>query len=160
MTPDRINGRVIVDRIAWVQTMVARLKALPLRSKDEFLGNPDLVAAAESYLRRALEALFDLGRHILAKKFALPASEYKDVASGLANVKLLDKSEADLLAKMAGYRNRMVHLYHEIGPEELHQIALLHADDILLILDRIKRWAQQEIELPRGKKRTAKKVKS
>jgi hypothetical protein len=38
------------------------------------------VGAAESYLRRAVEVLLDMGRHILAKEFALAVSEYKEIA--------------------------------------------------------------------------------
>jgi len=41
------------------------------------------------------------------------------------------------MRKMAGYRNRMVHFYHEITPEELHEICLNHLDEIRLLLDRM-----------------------
>ena len=95
------------------------IKDLPIQDKDEFLQNPHNVAAAESYLRRALEALFDIGRHILARKFAYPAAEYKEIASGLFEKRILSRKDADLLRQMAGYRNRMVHFYHEISAEEL-----------------------------------------
>jgi len=41
------------------------------------------------------------------------------------------------MRKMAGYRNRMVHFYHVITPEELHEICLNHLDEIRLLLDRM-----------------------
>jgi len=47
--------------------------------------------------RRPLEALFDIGRHILAKKFAYSATEYKEIAKGLFEKKVLETKEAELM---------------------------------------------------------------
>jgi uncharacterized protein YutE (UPF0331/DUF86 family) len=85
MTARKINGNVVTKRILWVKEMTAALKELPLDNKETFLKSKNNVAAAESYLRRALEALFDLGRHILTRKYALPVTEYKKIAGGLVN---------------------------------------------------------------------------
>jgi len=38
---------------------------------------------------------------------------------------------------MAGYRNRLVHFYHEVGPEELFEICANDSADILEILNRL-----------------------
>ena len=81
------------------------------------------MAAAESYVRRALGVLFDLERHILVKEFGLPATEYKEIAVGLAEKRVINPHEPELMRKMAGYRNRMVHFYNEITSEELHGIS-------------------------------------
>lgn len=73
MTPTDIDPKVLTQRAAWILEMSGALRDLPLKNKGEFLQNRHNVAAAESYLRRSLEALFDIGRHILAKRFAFPA---------------------------------------------------------------------------------------
>jgi uncharacterized protein YutE (UPF0331/DUF86 family) len=137
MTPAEVNKDVISQRKLWIRRMIASLRSLPLQDKAEFLRDPHTVAAAESYLRRALEALFDVGRHILAKKYAFPAAEYKEIAEILFEKKILGKKEKDLLRIMAGYRNRMVHFYHEITPEELYDICRHQLDDITTLLDAI-----------------------
>ena len=139
MTPADIDPKVLTQRAAWVLEMIGALRDLPLKNKGKFVQNRHNVAAAESYLRRSLEALFDIGRHILAKRFAMPATEYKEIARGLLDKKILNEKEAELMRKMAGYRNRMVHFYHEITPEELHEICLDHLDEIKLLLDRMLR---------------------
>jgi len=137
MTPANIDRKVVTQRAAWIREMMGALGDLPLKNKGKFLQSRHNIAAAESYLRRSLEALFDIGRHILAKSFAFPATEYKEIARGLQDKKILDEEEAELMRKMAGYRNRMVHFYHEITPEELHEICLNHLDEIKLLLDRM-----------------------
>jgi len=137
MTPANIDRKVITQRAAWIREMMGALGELPLKNKKSFIRDRRNVAAAESYLRRSLEALFDIGRHILAKRFAFPATEYKEIARGLLDKKILSEDEAELMRKMAGYRNRMVYFYHEITPEELHEICLYHLDEIRLLLNRM-----------------------
>jgi len=56
----------------------------------------------------------DLGRHILAKGFACGVSEYKEIASALVEERVLNTGESARFKTLAGYRNRMVHFYHEI----------------------------------------------
>ena len=143
MVPENINGDVVTQRASWVFEMINSLKELPIENKAEFLRNKHHVAAAESYLRRSLEALFDIGRHILAKKFAYPAAEYKEIAKGLSDKKVIIGDQVELMRKMAGYRNRMVHFYHEITPEELHEICANHLDEIKFLLQRLLQWIKE-----------------
>lgn len=93
MTKGKISAAIISDRALWIRRMASALKALPLQKKQEFLADPRNIAAAESYLRRALEALFDVGRHILAKGFALPTAGYKEIAQGLYERKIIRREE-------------------------------------------------------------------
>lgn len=143
MVPGDISESVVAQRASWVLEMTDALRELPIENKAEFLQNKHHVAAAESYLRRSLEALFDIGRHILAKRFAVPATEYKEIAKGLSEKKVIVGIEAESMRKMAGYRNRMVHFYHEITPEELHEICLNHIDEIRLLLERMLQWVKE-----------------
>jgi uncharacterized protein YutE (UPF0331/DUF86 family) len=143
MTPGDIDHKIVAQRALWVHEMIAVLHELPLEEKAAFLADRHKVAAAESYLRRSLEALFDLGRHILAKRFAYPATEYKEIAKGLFEKKVLEVREAELMREMAGYRNRMVHFYHEITPEELHEICLYHLNEIKLVTDKLVQWTKE-----------------
>ena len=83
MTPSQLRAKVIAERVAWINRMLANLRRLPLDSYVTFRSDPRNIAAAESYLRRALEALLDLGRHVLAKGFGQAVAEYKDVAINL-----------------------------------------------------------------------------
>ncbi|MGD9347171.1 MAG: DUF86 domain-containing protein, partial [Candidatus Aminicenantes bacterium] len=71
-------------------------------------------------------------------------TEYKEISKSLFERKILHKKDADVLRKMAGYRNRMVHFYHEISPEELQEICAHHLDEIELLLDRLLDWVRKD----------------
>ena len=79
--------------------------------------------SAESCLRRAQEALLDLGRHLLAKIFGEAVAEYKRIAEELDRRQVLAPEAAHRLRVLAGYRNRMVHLHHDVTKEELYSIS-------------------------------------
>jgi uncharacterized protein YutE (UPF0331/DUF86 family) len=146
MTPGGIDRKVVAQRAVWVHEMIEALHDLHLEEKAGFLADRHRIAAAESYLRRSLEALFDIGRHILAKKFAYPATEYKEIAKGLLEKKVLETEETELMREMAGYRNRIVHFYHEITPEELHEICLYHLNEIKVLTDKLVQWTKEHQE--------------
>jgi uncharacterized protein YutE (UPF0331/DUF86 family) len=146
MMAEVISKRVVVDRLAWIEQMVGEIRALPLAAREIFLSDRRNVWAAESCLRRALEALFDLGRHILAKGFAQGVSEYKEIAGTLREVGVLSPADADLMLKLAGYRNRMVHFYHEVGAEELYEVCSRQLGDLEQLAAAYREWLQNHPE--------------
>ncbi|HEX9886553.1 MAG TPA: HepT-like ribonuclease domain-containing protein [Longimicrobiales bacterium] len=104
MTPAKLRPELVAERASWIRTMVVQLRAIPLSSYDAFAADARNPAAAESYLRRALEALLDLGRHVLAKGFGRAATEYKEIADGLVEVGVVDPRHRQRLRDMASRR--------------------------------------------------------
>ena len=146
MTPSTLRASVVAERAAWVRQMLDSLRNLPLGAADEFFSDPRNAAAAESYLRRALEALLDLGRHLLAKGFGKAPAEYKETAKELGRVGVLSSEDARTLVTLAGYRNRMVHFYHEVGTQELFEICSERLGDVERVLDQVLAWCASNPE--------------
>ncbi len=146
MSPSRVEQRVVTDKIAVIEQMLAQLRSLPASDLDSFLQDRHAPAAAESYLRRALEALMDLGRHLLAKGFGSPVNEYSAIADHLHEKGILEPGDASTLRKMARYRNRMVHFYDEVTDKELHDIVTQHLGDFQRILEAISAWLAKHPE--------------
>ncbi|MDP2959009.1 MAG: DUF86 domain-containing protein [Longimicrobiales bacterium] len=146
MTPGKLSEKVIVERSDWVRGMLVRIRALPLGSLEEFTSEPVTVDAAESCLRRALEALLDLGRHILAKGFGDAPAEYRQVAERLGAQGVLDAGEAEVFGRMAGYRNRLVHFYDRVSDQELYEICQGRLADVEAVLAALHRWVRTHPE--------------
>jgi uncharacterized protein YutE (UPF0331/DUF86 family) len=146
MAPGKLRAKVVLERLSWIERMLDGIRNLPSRSIDEFLDDRRTAASAESYLRRGLEALFDLGRHVLAKGFGRAPAEYKSVARELRAVEFLERDEEALLGEMAGYRNRMVHFYDEISSEELYRLCATRLGDIERIADVFRLWIREHPE--------------
>ena len=141
MSPGAIRASVVSDRAAIIGQMLAGVASLPLGSEAEFLADPRMVAAGESFLRRGLEALFDIGRHVLAKGFGDPAADYKAIAQRLGDHSVIEPSQVERLRAMAGYRNRLVHFYDEVTPAELYRILTDHVGELRDTLDALRAWS-------------------
>lgn len=139
MSPPKVRAATVLQKLALLDAMLAGTQGLPLSSPQAFAADPRDVAAAESYVRRALEALLDLGRHILGKGLGKGALEYK-VAVGLRNEGVLDEHAGAALVEMAGYRNRLVHFYEEVGAVELYEICTRRVDDVREVRDQLLAW--------------------
>ena len=140
MSPGKVSKRILLDRVALINRMQDEINRLPLSERKKFLEDNRNIWTCESCLRRMLEALLDVGRHILAKAYAKGISEYKQIAVELKSSGVLTGEEADLLGTLAGYRNRMVHFYAEISTEELFEICSRQLSDPLHIRDAYLRW--------------------
>ena len=140
------RGFSVIDRILLKQrlSMIAEycteLKLLQQLPKEVFLEKRNS-AAAESFLRRSLEAVFDIGRHILAKTGYLElAKEYKGIALGLGERRVVSAQLSAKLVAMAGYRNRLVHLYHMVANEELYNVVQNNTVDLEDFCRQISRY--------------------
>ena len=125
MPPSKVplNAEVVKTRIAYIEDSVRSLERFKGVSFEEFSGNRDNFRIAFYDLHRALEAVMDIGSHILSRIPGARPTSYKDISKILGRHGIIPQDFAsNQLMKMAGYRNRMVHFYSEISEMELHQI--------------------------------------
>lgn len=144
MTPGQVSLKVVGDRLALARQCLADLEALGALGRDAFENDCRNPAAADSFLRRAIEALFDAARHVLAKRHGLAGLEYREVARLVAEHGIV--TDGDLpprLLKIAGFRNRLAHYYDEVTPAELFGVIIADLGDL--------RAFAREIEVAAGR---------
>jgi uncharacterized protein YutE (UPF0331/DUF86 family) len=146
MTPMAISKRVVADRLDLTDSFLREIRSLPLENQNAFFADRRNIWSAESCLRRSLEALFDVGRHILSKGFGSGVSEYKEIPLRLQEKTVLTETEAKRLTVLAGYRNRLVHFYHEVSAQELFEICAHQLGDLEVIRNAYRRWMKDHPE--------------
>ena len=98
-----VNKSMVVDRLAFIEDALKEMRALCLKEKENFLEDKTSVAAVESYLRRSLEALFDIGRHILVHEGWHDYSmEYKSIANGIVEKRVVSKTATQQSVHLTG----------------------------------------------------------
>lgn len=143
MSPARIDPAVAASKAEVVRAMLRSIDSLPLSSRQAFVDRPHAPAAGESSFRSSLEALLDLGRHLVAKGLGVAVVEYEEIPRRLREHGVIDREQESVFVAMAGYRNRLVHSYDEVGPEELFTILTSHRGDIVSITDTLTAWVRQ-----------------
>jgi len=143
MVISKLNFNKIQENLNLIGEFLEKLKRLLKLTKDEFLSDERNPAATESFLRRCIEAIFNVGRHILSKSFSFKSLEYKEVAKELGDKGIVSEEYSQTLIKMAGYRNRMVHFYKEILAQELYDILQTELKDIEKFLKEIETFLRK-----------------
>lgn len=139
MNPLPLEKETILVRVNGIQGELSELRRLAKISLNDFSpGDP--YKLAQYHLHRALEGVFHISAHLLSR---LPGGggggTYKEMAKLLGEKGIVTMEYAsNNLKKMAGYRNRLVHFYSEITPQELHQILNNNLEDIEVFLKAVK----------------------
>lgn len=125
-----LNKEVIQTRVSYIEDSLRSLERFKGISYKEFHSNSDNFRIAFYDLHRALEAVMDIGSHILSRIPGARPTSYKDIPRLLEKYKIIPADFAtNQLTKMAGYRNRMVHFYGEIREKEIYSIIQEELED-------------------------------
>lgn len=142
MTPGPVDLKIVRERLQLMDQSLHDLRSLPQASLDEFTADRRNVLAADAALRRGLEALFDVARHLLAKGHGVGSLEYREVAQKAAeHCVIADPDLAARLVEMAGYRNRLTHHYDEVTPRELFTVVSRDLGDLAAIAEELRATA-------------------
>lgn len=140
----KLDENLLAERISLLYKYLNRLKELQGLSEGKF-ALPNNFDVAAWNLRCALEAVFDIGSHILSRIPGAVFGKYKEIASGLGKEGIVPVDFAeDRLEKMAGYRNRLTHFYFEITPQEMYDIIQNRLDDFDNFLSYIEKAIKRE----------------
>lgn len=141
---ENVNIEKIKSRIQDIEGAKKELKRFKKLSKEEFLSHKDNYAITSYYLRIAIEAVLTIGTHILSR---LPSNgkkkDYTQVIMSLSDQGVIPEEFAGRIKGMAGYRNRLVHLYWAVEAEELLSVVKENLDDLNEFIDHIKKFIEK-----------------
>lgn len=140
MTKIPLEQDIILKRINGIEGEISEMQILAKIPLNEFRDGIGF-KLAQYHLHRALEGVFHISAHIISRIPGAQATQYKELARLLGEHNILDKNFANtVLVEMAKYRNRLVHFYAEITPEELYSILNNHLNDFDVFLSAVKRF--------------------
>src|SRR3989344_797420 len=138
MVKGPINKSKVLDLLADIQIGVDELRSLVARPPGDFVVDRKAYAQAEHYLRRVLEGILTVGTHLVSRLNG-KARDYQEVIVALGAAGIVTREFAERNKKLAGYRNRLVHLYWEVTPEEMFEVISEHLADLVAFIDAFKR---------------------
>lgn len=134
-----VDSDKIRSKLQLVRDSIRRLEDIRSRGREAFLSEPILQSAAERNLQVGIEAMLDTANHIIAREgFAVPKT-YREAMETLVREGILPASHKDVFLRMTSFRNRAVHLYDDIRPEEVFAILEERLSDFELFIGAILR---------------------
>jgi len=101
---------------------LAILRGLQKYSFDEFIADPQRYGSVERFLHLAIEAINDMGNHVVAELDLGEVNWYSDIPALLARADYIDDSLQEKWIRMIGFRNTLVHEYIEIDRKIVHDV--------------------------------------
>ena len=132
-----VDREIVRRKIEMLIENLRKLQELAALPEDVFLEHFYYVASAKYLLQVSIEGMLDIGNHIIAReRMRVPATS-ADVFSVLVeNGFLLAENETDF-RNMAKFRNRVVHLYHDVNDREIYRLLPEGLRDINVFLAAI-----------------------
>ncbi|MBI4125288.1 MAG: DUF86 domain-containing protein [Deltaproteobacteria bacterium] len=113
------------------------IEGYSIPSLRAFRENQMAQKAVEKMLQEMIEICMDVGKHIIAdENFRIP-EDGKAIFTVLGEQSVLTKETAEMMQKMVGFRNIVVHLYETTDVETVYTIYTKHLSDFDLFSKKI-----------------------
>lgn len=112
------DPQIITKRLALLEDTILKLeKERPLTTEE--ISSRDVLSDATFYrIQSGIEAIIDIGNHILTEKYSEHPDTYKDTLLALGKHDILPVQLVEKNAAMVDFRNILVHHYVDIDPEK------------------------------------------
>lgn len=117
-----VDREVFEGRLARLEDLLTLLRRLATTERTVFLADVGLKAQAERWLHLAAECALDLAQHLIADRGYRTPGTYREAFAILLEQGVLGDVLADQMARWAGLRNVLVHLYLAVDHEVLFEI--------------------------------------
>jgi uncharacterized protein YutE (UPF0331/DUF86 family) len=117
-----VRPEVIRKRLNKIDEYLIVLRRLQRYERDEFLSDPERYGSAERFLHLAIEALLDIGNHVIADEGLGVVDWYSDVPRIFMEKGLISPELSKKWIRMIGFRNTLVHGYIDIDRTIVYEV--------------------------------------
>lgn len=128
-----IRAEVIRRRLNKLDEYLSILEGLRQYRLDEFLSNPERYGSAERFLQLAVEALMDMGSHVIAEMELGIINAYSDIPRIFVKKDYIDDELCEKWIRIIGFRNILIHEYVEIDRRIVYDVLQHHLTDLVAL---------------------------
>lgn len=131
--------------ISMIKDNNIKIKEIVTLGKDKFIEDYKNYNTVLRLLQISIEAMIDIGHHIISQKSMGLPKDYVDIFSILKKNNIIDQLEYEKFSNMAKFRNRIVHIYWDVNLEEIYEIIQDNLDDFILFITKINNYLATEL---------------
>jgi uncharacterized protein YutE (UPF0331/DUF86 family) len=125
-----VRAEIIRKRLNKLDENLAVLKKLQRYSFEEFIADPERYGSVERFLHLAIEALIDMGNHVIADSELGVVNWYSDIPKILAEKEFISSELEEKWISMIGFRNTLVHEYIDIDRKIVYDVLQNNIQDL------------------------------
>jgi uncharacterized protein YutE (UPF0331/DUF86 family) len=104
-----VRKEIIRKRLNKLDEYLGVLKKLQQYSFKEFTVDPERYGSAERFLQLTIEAIIDMGNHVIADSELGVVNWYSDIPKIMAEKEFISSALEEKWISMIGFRNTLVH---------------------------------------------------
>lgn len=136
------QGRVL-EKLNIINDSLLKLERLSSLTLEEFMSDFRNYDSAKYNFIKAIEAMIDIGNHIIARrKLGIPKS-FSDTFEILGNNNIISRDKVENYKAMARFRNRLVHFYHRVDDQEVYSILRSNLSDFEFFVESIRNFLRE-----------------
>ncbi len=117
-----IRTEIIRKRLNKLDEYLTILRRIQRYTFEEFVGDPERYGSAERFLQLAIEAVNDMGNHVIAALGLGTVNWYSDIPTILMEKGYISPDMAEKWIRMIGFRNTLVHDYLDVDRRIVYQV--------------------------------------
>lgn len=125
-----VRAEVIRKRLNKLDEYIAILSRVKRYSFEEFMADPERYGSAERFLHLAIEAITDMGNHVIADLGLGVVNSYSDIPAIFAKKGYLSRNLEEKWIRMIGFRNTLVHEYIDIDRKIVFDVLQNNINDL------------------------------
>ena len=125
-----VRVEIIRKRMNRLDDYLTFLKKLQRYSFKEFTADPERYGSAERFLHLAIEALIDMGNHVIADSGLGVVNWYSDIPKIMAEKEFISSELEEKWISMIGFRNTLVHEYIDIDRKIVYDVLQNNIQDL------------------------------
>jgi len=137
---------IVRKKLEIIDDEINFLKEIQKLSINEFQRDLRNLKSTCRSLQNAIQALIDLGNHIISSLNLGKPEIYEDIPSLLFENKVITKSFKEKFIYMIKFRNFLVHEYDRVDPLRIYKILKENIDDIESGMKLIKNFIDKNLK--------------
>ena len=137
-----VDQDIIARLLSNVEGFVSDLRQATDITHERFLSDVRSQRFVERTLQVAVEASIDAAHHIISDERWREPSSYADAFVVLSENGVIGVDEAQTYRLMAQFRNKIVHYYERVDPEQVFAIFSSHLGDFDAYVQSVRAWMQ------------------
>jgi uncharacterized protein YutE (UPF0331/DUF86 family) len=125
-----VRVEVIRKRLNKLDECLSILYGLQEYPFEEFIRDPEHYGSAERFLQLGIEAITDIGSHVIADLALGTVNWYSDIPTILAEKGYISADLREKWIRMIGFRNTLVHEYIDIDRTIVYEVLQHHLVDL------------------------------
>ena len=139
-----VNEAVVLRLLSNIEGYVTELSGADDITHEKFLLDIRAQRFVERTLQIAVEACMDVAHHLISDEKWREPSSYADAFAVLSESGVLSCGDAERYRLMAQFRNKVVHYYEKVDPEQVFIIFRDHLNDFTDYVESIRQWMRTQ----------------